>query len=252
MSARDRMIVMVLGALILLGGAWLLAVSPRRDQAAKLASQVNSAQSQLNSIRGQLAQGQSARASYATAYAELVRLGEAVPTDDNVPSLIYQLQDAANRSGVDFRGLQLASGGGPSGASSASATQAGASTLPPGATVGPAGLPIEPFTFSFQGNFFHLADFFHRLQRFVVATNKSVSVSGRLMTLDSISLGAGQQGFPQISASISATTFLVPQSQGLTGGATVSGPAASSTQPVSSTSTTTSSTPAPAAAVTHP
>ena len=31
----------------------------------------------------------------ASAYTKMVRLGEAVPADDNVPSLIYQLQSAA-------------------------------------------------------------------------------------------------------------------------------------------------------------
>jgi hypothetical protein len=115
--------------------------------------------------------------------------------------------------------------------------------------VGPAGFPIEPFTFTFQGNFFHLANFFHRLQRFVVATNKRVSISGRLMTLNSFSLQPASQGFPQITAQISATTFLVPASQGLLNGATPAGPSSSATQQVS---TPASASPAPTAVVAAP
>jgi hypothetical protein len=96
---------------------------------------------------------------------------------------------------------------------------------------------VEPFSFTFQGSFFHLANFFERLQRFVVATDKRLSVSGRLMTLNAFSFSPGPQGFPQISASVSATTYLVPAAQGLTNGATPSGPSSTPTgQSVSSSS----------------
>jgi hypothetical protein len=90
-----------------------------------------------------------------------------------------------------------------------------------------------PFSFTFQGNFFRLSDFFNRLQRFVTATNKRVSVSGRLMTLNAITLAPGKTGFPQISATISATTYIVPAAQGLLNGATPGGPAAGAPQTVS-------------------
>jgi hypothetical protein len=53
------------------------------------------------------------------------------------------------------------------------------------------------------------------------------------MTLNAFSLGPAQQGFPAITASISATTYLVPSAQGLFNGATPTGPS-SSAQPVSS------------------
>jgi hypothetical protein len=81
------------------------------------------------------------------------------------------------------------------------------------------------------------------VQRFVIANNRGVAVSGRLMTLNAISLGAGPKGFPQISASISATTYLIPAAQGLAAGATPAGPASGT--PVS---TAGSSSPAPATA----
>jgi hypothetical protein len=216
-------------------------------------------------VRAQLANAQAARAQFSTSYSSMVRLGEAVPTDDNTPSLIYQLQSAAKSTGVDFDSLTFnaGAGGGPtttsssssstsssssSSSTSAPATQTSAATLPPGATIGAAGFPVEPFTFTFTGNFFHLANFFGRLQRFVVATNKKLSVSGRLMTLNGISLGPAARGFPQITATIGATTFLLPASEGLTAGATPSGPLTTST--TQTVSTRSSSSPAPAAVVT--
>ena len=254
MSTRDRTILIAVITLVLVGAGWLMVIQPRRQQASKLGSQLSSAQAQLNTLRTQVAQDEAAKSAFQTNYASLARLGEAVPADDDVPSLVYQLQSAASASSVDFRGLQLAPGAGgsaPAPASSPTAGQSATATLPPGATVGPAGLPIEPFTFTFTGNFFHLAAFFQRLQKFVVANNQHVWVSGRLMTLNTINLGAGPNGFPQIQASIAATTYLVPASQGLLNGATAAGPAAPSATSVSTTPTT-SGPAAPAAAVTPP
>lgn len=261
MNVRDRTILVVICVVGVIAAGWLLVVSPKRTEATQLQGQINTQQAKLSSVRAQLAAGNAARAAFAASYASLVRLGEAVPTDDDTPSLIYQLQSAAKATGVDFQGLTFNAGGSgappptptPTGAtpsaSSTSAAQSATATLPPGATVGPAGFPIEPFTFTFTGNFFHLANFFGRLQKFVVATNKRLAVSGRLMTLNAINLGPSTTGFPQITASIGATTFLLPASQGLTAGATPAGPATSTTQTVS---TPRSSSPAPAAVVTPP
>jgi type II secretory pathway pseudopilin PulG len=246
MSTRDRLVLAVICLVAAIVGSWVLVIQPKRDQAAKLQSQINAEQSELNSARAQLAQGAAARAAFATSYASLVRLGEAVPTDDNTPSLIYQLQSAAKGAGVDFQGLTFnaGTGGSSTSAATASSSSKSTSTLPPGATIGPAGFPIEPFTFTFQGNFFHLANFLGRLQRFVVASNQHLAVSGRLMTLDSITLGPGSAGFPQIAATMSATTYLLPASQGLVNGATPAGPAPSTTQTVSTRSSGSSAAPA--------
>jgi hypothetical protein len=249
MTARDRAVVMVVVSLVLVVGSWLMVIQPKRDQASKLGDQVKSEQAQLDSARQLVAAGEAARAAYSRNYTAVARLGEAVPPDDNVPSLIYQLQGAASAARVDFRSLALNPASGGSAGASASASQAATAALPPGAAVGPAGFPTEPFTFSFRGNFFHLADFFKRLQAFVVATNKRVAVSGRLMTLNAISLGPAPQGFPAIQAAISATTYLVPASQGLLNGATPAAPSASTGV---AASTTSSSVPASPAVVSAP
>jgi hypothetical protein len=274
MTVRDRRVIAIVLTLAVILGGWFVVIQPKRDEASKLGDQVASAQSELTSARAQVIAAQSDKSTYARNYTALARLGEAVPEDDNVPSLIFQLQNAASGAQVDFRAMKLVPASGaaapavappaatpPAGttvarpgtatpasaANTASAgpvtSQASTAALPPGAAVGPAGFPTLPFTFTFQGNFFHLSDFLNRLQRFVVATNKRVSVSGRLMTLNAITLGAAKQGFPQITATISATSYLVPAAQGLLNGATPSGPAAGASQTVSSAG---SSTPAPA------
>ncbi|MBV8430104.1 MAG: type II secretion system protein M [Solirubrobacterales bacterium] len=248
MSTRDRTILGVICLIAAVVAPWLLVISPKRDQATKLQSQIASAQSQLSSVQAQLAQGEKARAEFASSYTTMVRLGEAVPTDDNTPSLIVELQSAAKQSGIQFQGLIFNAGQG-AGPSSGPSSASSASSLPPGATVGPAGFPVEPFTFTFGGSFFHLANFVGRLQRFVIDNNDNLSVSGRLMSLNSISLLPSSNGFPQITATISATTYLLPSTEGLLNGATPAGPASSTTQTVSNPSPTSS---APPAVVTDP
>ena len=54
-------------------------------------------------------------------------------------------------------------------------------------------------------------------------------MTGRLLQLDSIDLKPDGNGFPNIAANINATSYLLPPSQGLTAGASASGPAASTT-----------------------
>lgn len=249
MTARDRRVIAVVALVIVIVAAWLAVISPKRDQAGKLNGQVKAAQQQLDTARGQIATAEADRAAYAANYKAVAQLGEAVPADDNTPSLIYQIQNAASSAGVDFRSLALTGGASSTAPTSTPSTsQAATATLPPGASVGPAGLPTLPFTFSFQGSFFHLAGFLGRLERFVIATNKKVSVSGRLMSLNGISFAPGPSGFPQITATISATTYLVPANQGVTGGASPSGPATGSTSHGVASSTSA----APAAAAITP
>jgi hypothetical protein len=249
-TARDRTVLVVVLILAALAASWMLIIQPKRKQATSLATQVASTQSQLNTVRSQLSQGESARLQFANDYTEMVRLGEAVPPDDDVPSLIYQLQSAAGASRVDFRNLQVSASGStaPTPSSSSSAHSAAPANLPPGVSVGAAGFPVEQFTFSFQGSFFHLSDFFNRLQHFVSTTNHQISISGRLMTLNAINLTAAPQGFPQITANVSATAYMLPASQGLVAGASPVGPASSGTGTPAAGSS--SSTPTAAAAVT--
>jgi hypothetical protein len=274
-TTRDRVILLVVLAVAAVAGSWMLVIQPKRTQAHNLDTQVQAVQGELSTARSQVASGLAARAQFAGDYSQLAALGEALPQDDNVPSLMYQIQSAASAAKVDFSGLVMAnnsgasapaptptpapstsssssSGSSPSSstASSTSAATAAAATqtLPPGAAVGPAGFPTEQFTFTFEGDFFNLSNFFSRLDHFVVANQHRILVSGRLLSLNGISFAQGPGGFPQIQASVSATTYMAPATTGLLNGATPSGPAGTSGTTPASTSTGAS--PAPAAITT--
>lgn len=86
------------------------------------------------------------------------------------------------------------------------------------------GLDSIPLDFEFNGSFFDLADFFHRMKRFVRVVNKRIMVRGRLMTLDTLSFKS-EDHFPSLKAEVHATVYLAPKDEGVTAGATPEGPA---------------------------
>jgi Tfp pilus assembly protein PilO len=145
---------------------------------------------------------------------------------------------AAEQSGVDTTTSTPASDGGlPVGGGEPGAAD-------PTAASAPAGLETVPLTLSFEGNFFNLADFFHRVKRFVRVANQDVLVSGRLLTIESVNWTSNADIFPRLQAEVGATVYLSPLAQGATAGATPGGPATST--PASPT-TPAESTPTPAA-----
>lgn len=233
MIRTNHILIAVVAAVVASAGFYFGVLAPKREEASKLKAEVDTAQQELEAARSDLADFRQAKESYATSYASIVRLGKAVPADDDVRSLMVQLDSAATRSRVDFRAIKVGSAAGAApvaapAAAPAAGTTAGAAApaLPPGVTVGAAGFPTMPFSFSFRGGFFRLSEFFSQLERFVKVRNQNIAVSGRLLTVDSLTLEPDQQlGFPHIEAEVGATSYLVSPAEGPTGGATPEGPA---------------------------
>jgi Tfp pilus assembly protein PilO len=220
MTGRDRMVLIGAVLLAVLAGAWLLIVSPERQQAGKLNTQIAEATSQLSTAEGQLANARSAQTQYAAAYASIVSLGKAVPASQEVPSLIYQLALASNQKRVEFSSIAAVAA---SSRSSSTATPA----------VAAAGFSQMPFTFIFNGSYFDLEHLFQQLNRFTLRTTAgSLQVSGRLLTIQSVKLApvassgseTGQASSGELSGTITATAYVLPAGQGVSGGATAASP----------------------------
>ena len=285
MTTRDRTVLTVVAALALVAAAWFLLIAPVRKDAQALDGQITTAQGRLTAAQALVSQGESAKSAYRADYAAVSRLGKAVPADDDVPSLLVQIESAADRSEVDFRSVELSAGAAttaappiaqvaavgaaekgqpaPSGATGATgatgpagapgavpATQVAAAALPPGAVVGAAGFPTMPFDFAFTGSFFRLQDFLARLDRFTQVAGEDITVRGRLLTVDGFSLTASPKGFPDMLASFHATAYLLPRDEGLTAGSSPAAPSATTpvaATPAAATGAPATPTPAPAA-----
>jgi Tfp pilus assembly protein PilO len=228
---------------------WMLLLSPKKEEVSKLGKQIVQQEESLALHQGEVEQGLAAQKAFPAAYQQLVVLGKAAPSDDDTASLLVQLTHIAERSKLRFETFQLSSGGEESespeptaapeagqGEAYPPATEVAASTMPLGAAIGPAGLAVMPYTLTFKGSFFHVADFIHGLDSLVRTTNEEVEVTGRLITIDGFNLKEdGGKGFPALEADFTVTTFLVPPEQGITGGASPTSPEAEASTQVSTT-----------------
>jgi hypothetical protein len=201
--------VLVLGAIAL--AYWMLLISPKRAEVAALDAKLATASTLLQQTEATAASYELARAAYPGNYAKLVRLGKAVPNDDNVRTLLVELQDTAHRSGVTFRSLNLGNG---------STTPAAPGTAPatvptevvPGATpVSGTDLSALDFDLGFDGSYFNTSNLLTRLERYVTVQNKKLAVTGRLLRIESIDLQPSGENFKQMTAKIKARAYLIPE-----------------------------------------
>jgi Tfp pilus assembly protein PilO len=255
MSSVNRVIVAMLLVAALAVGFWVLLLGPKRKEAGELGTTVTSLRESLALDRQQVDEALLARKQFPGDYGQLVVLGKAVPADDDTASLLVQIDRIAERAKVRFQEINLnsveseeasaavpeagaATGAGATPASSsgiAAPTEAAAAAMPLGASIGPAGLAVMPYSLKFIGNFAHVADFIHGLDALVSTANSKVSVDGRLITVDGFSLGPLEgDTFPRLEADFAVTTYLVPESQGITGGATPAAPTSATATPAAS------------------
>jgi hypothetical protein len=237
LSRRDRYILIGLVAVGAIAALWLMALSPKRDEAAQLDKDIAAAQQQLDQSKQEKVTFAQAQLAFPRMYASLGRLGKAVPSDEEVPSLLVQLNHAAAQANVDFRSVALtldesaeaaappppaagttgAAGATPAGATGATGA-AGATVSGGSATAVPAEFEKLPFEYKFEGGFYKLEKLIHNINALVERRNQELAVAGRLITIEGFAMKRGK-------VTIVATSYVLPAGQGLFGGATPAAPA---------------------------
>ena len=211
---------------------WFLVISPKREEIAQLDTDIAAQETAAQQAEQQAVLYAKAKDNYRKNYTTVVRLGKAVPADDDVRSLLVQIDDAASDSKVDFRSMSVSSQAAtPTDPAAATATPDALAPAPGSVPVGSAGFSAMPFNFGFTGSFFRLSDFFDHLNKFVQVQNDDVDVTGRLMLIGSIAVTpdqSEQNNKGKLSAQIGAATYIVPPTQGVTAGATPQAPAGAS------------------------
>jgi Tfp pilus assembly protein PilO len=312
LTDRDRKIVMAIVPIVLIVAYWFLLLAPKREEASVASQELTTQEGRRDAAKATVSAAQGAKEGFSADYAQVVRLGKAIPVEVDMPSVLVQLDAAAAGTGIEFTkittgarqaapapaaaapapgtesgqaGTPVAAGGESAQSASGTAVESantaqqtadqqaaaaeqsgvapadaqtsttsggglpvgGGATAPgtPAAGTAPVapGLETVPLQLEFVGNFFNLADFFHRLKRFVRVANDNVVVSGRLVTIDGVRWASDPEIFPRLRAEITASIYLAPKVQGATAGATPTGPAPAT--PV--TTTPAEGAPAPAA-----
>jgi Tfp pilus assembly protein PilO len=246
MNSTNRAIVAIVALAVIAFVFWTQVLSPKREEAKELGAQVEQLEASLAQHQTEIVEGEAARKEFPAEYQRLVVVGKAVPGDDDIASLLVQVNRLSDRAGGTFRDIQLSAEGGgeeaspvaaaPAAGTPASATEVAASLLPLGATIGSAGLAVMPYTVTFDGDFFQIADFIKGLDSLVTTNEEGVVVDGRLVTIDGFSLAADPgRGFPALQASFTLTTYLTPPGEGVAGGATPSAPGETTMTPAATT-----------------
>lgn len=233
MSRPTKSALAIVVVLALAGAFWALLLGPKREKASELAEQTSSLRGEVATERQRALTALDAKREFPRYYRELVLLGKAVPAEAATPSLLVQLNGVSARADTRFQSISL---GGEGGGEAAAETGDPASLLPLGASIGPAGLSAMPYELEFEGGFFDIADFIEGLDSLVKTKNGVVDAKGRLVTIDSFNLApvaaesSDEAASGNLAASFSVSTYVTPPGQGLTAGATSSGPSTATTE----------------------
>ena len=198
---RERLVAGVLVAILIVAVMWLAVVSPERSTVSNLQAQITTERATLASEQAELAAGEQARTKYPAEVHALSVLLNAIPTSDQEPQLIRLVNTLENDHVIDWQ----------------------TTSIGPGAAAGFNALNVS---FSFTASYVNLQQFIAALDALNQSNGQDVVTTGRLATVNSLSLSPQANG--KTTASVAMTVYLQ-----------ASGGAAGATSPVTTPITTT-------------
>lgn len=211
--AQAAVIAGALFLVVVLG--YLVAIAPKRAEAAKLKKQTAAVQAQIDSNQSSAFK----KALPAVRAASIFNLTQAMPGQLDTPDVILQLDALALESGITFDQIQPSAAG-------------AAGTVPD--TTDP--FAAEPIQVQFTGSFYNLLTFLQRLRNLVRVENGNLFTAGRLFDVTDVGFAEGTKGWPQVQATLTIDAF-VPQSPA----STTTTPGATDTTATTTGATTTTS-----------
>jgi type IV pilus assembly protein PilO len=188
LSQRDRIMLMVLAAGIVLFAGWWFAIKPAKSDAQTARTEMESVESQLANARAELAQTSATRVSRASRTAQTVKLSKATPPAPRIPEALVELQRLAVRSGITI------------------------TTITGGDATSTGGTSGNPLTLEVKGSFYEVDDFLFRLQNMVRVNSSGLHVGGRLFSLQKADIGFDEEATR--SGDVTATLNVVAISSG--------------------------------------
>ncbi len=249
MKATDRGVLIGVVVVSLVAAFWFLILSPKRSDAGALETKADDLRGEIAAQEALILASKAAQADYQRNYADVLVLGKAAPAGGDTPGLLEQIISLSDRANTSFNVLRLSADGEAPEATGAEATttdqneapadpgaaegttpvttvaptEASVASLPLGATVGPAGLGVLPYSLEFSGDFFEVADLMKGIDSLVGRKGEEVDVNGRLVTVNDFAIKLEEVGsLPKVTLNVAS--YVLPKSQGLTAGATPAAP----------------------------
>jgi Tfp pilus assembly protein PilO len=167
--------------LIVAAVAYMVVIRPKRAEAGHLHEQIAELQTKVTAAR--LA-ARPQRPDSSIKVADVFEISKAMPDNPDMPGIILDLNSVAEAAGIKFLSIQ------------------------PAAPSPKTGYSAIEITLSFEGNYFDLTDFLFRLRNLVTVRDGRLASSGRLFTLDSLSMKQGKNGFPDINAGLTVSAYV--------------------------------------------
>lgn len=167
-----------IGAVVLyVAVVWLLIVSPKRGEASEARADVAAAEIRLAEARA--TSNRPGKAGGAPV-ADVFRLAKAMPASADQASLVLELSNLAQSSGVTLR------------------------VIAPQEPLAGLGAPmLVPISVTVGGSYFNISKFVRRTQTLVKVRNGKIEAKGRLFAVQSLELGESQtETFPALDATI--------------------------------------------------
>lgn len=187
MSRRFRLILIAIAIIAVALVVFFLVLNPMRGEISDLRTDIEQEDTLIAAAERELAINLQAQKECRANQARLIELSKMMPSDSEVPSLIIQIQDLADKAGIDW--IQV-SPGQPSGTEDVE-------------------YQTLALSLSFSGNFYDVSDFIYRAEQMVAGP-------GRLMTVKSLSLspegGSGAKS-PVLKVDMTLLAFEMPATQ---------------------------------------
>lgn len=207
MSRKIRMILVAVAVVVIAVLVWFFLLSPIRGDIQETETAIEDERMRLSQAQIQLAQAEATREEGMANQARLLELAKMMPESEEVPSLLLQLQDLADQSGIAFIAIS-----------------------PEDPRVNAAGDGrILPLQLEFQGTFFNVSDFIYRAEQMVAGP-------GRLLAVKSVDLSAGagaevQGGVsPELGVTVYVYAFLAGSGEAPASAAPATGSTTESTE----------------------
>jgi Tfp pilus assembly protein PilO len=166
-KGKEVYIITAVVAVVLIVAWYFLLLSPARTELSDLTDQVQAQQAALVTAKQEVARLESYKKTAPQSRAEIVRLGKMLPESEGIPSLIIELTQTSDASGVALNSITR------------------------GATVAGTPFGLQSVTLAVTGRFFDVEDFLYRLESYVAFRNASFRVTGRLLEVKSLTMTGG-------------------------------------------------------------
>ena len=219
----SRMLRLIIGGVVLLVIvvlAWFLLLNPIRSDIASVETSIEDERTSLAAAQAQLAQADAAREEGAANRGRLLELAKMVPDAEQIPSLLLQIQDLADKSGIEFIAIT------------------------PGDPIQSGDYDVVPLELEFTGTYFDLSDFVYRAEQMVAGPGRLLAVKNLDLQLaqETAEAGTGVAVSPELGVNMTMYAFQMASAQTSATGSTSSSTSSETTSGSSSEETTTTST----------